>query len=317
MNELKKLALAVWLKLTFGMLRMCLPFLRHPKLRAMIMRQTSGLLSDALTKFDAPHSIEVHNQNRAPTGVAMSDGKIRLSTAGTDRYFKQTGDGEFEGYQLAETLRQFGISKPATIIDIGANFGEISLCFAALYPKARIVAVEPSSANLEILEANLASQEFDTSNIEVLKFAAADDEGPVKITRGLGAQNSIVAKRGMAAHRYEEVQTLSLDQLFKQASIKRCDFIKIDIEGAEPGLKASLAKVLPKTRSLFIEFTYKNTPEAYAELVDVFIQSKDRWVCSASGTPGEDIPLNKIIDHFVAVGGTRKGGAEYWFVKQD
>src|SRR5689334_5293979 len=45
---------------------------------------------------------------------------------------------------------------PRTIVDAGANVGYASMFFAATWPGARIIAIEPDAANHELLARNVA-----------------------------------------------------------------------------------------------------------------------------------------------------------------
>jgi len=316
LNELKKLIVGLYLRMIFGVLRLFLSLIKHQKLQADILKRSSNFLADAMQAFDSRHSIVIANPADDKAQVFTSNGKIMLSNKGTDRYLKQTGRGSFEGDELIEALAFFGIKSPRIIVDVGANFGEISLCFSAEFPKAKIIAIEPSSANVEIFNENLTVQNFDTSNITLHKTAVSDEAGDVQITKGLGSQNSIVAKRNMSADRYESVRAMRLDDLFEVDKIKKCDFLKIDIEGAEPYLKNSLAKVLDKTQVLLIEFSYKNTPESYASLVAVFESSDTKWKCYDATDLQTAIPLSGVIKHFTTGGKSKKPLNNFWFIKQ-
>ena len=73
---------------------------------------------------------------------------------------KPTAD-EVLGYRVYELCRGSSappaINKfePKFIIDGGANIGTASIFFANRYPNAKIVAVEPESQNIEMMEYNL------------------------------------------------------------------------------------------------------------------------------------------------------------------
>ncbi len=316
LNEIKKLVFGIYLRITFALLKLVTKITRHPKLKTDILRHTANFLSDTLAEFDSHNSLIVSNRKWGHSKTFAFDRRILLSNAQTHRYLAQSGESGFEGYALIERLRKFGISKPKTLVDVGANFGEISLCFAAEFPECKIIAVEPSSLNLEILEENLGIQVFDTSSVFVRKFAIADEPGEALLTRNLGSQNSIVAKRGMLASQYEKVPCKRLDELFREEKVRNCDFLKIDIEGAEPGLKDSLAAVLGKTRAVLLEFSHKNTPENYAKLVEKFASSEDKWICFDNDAPDAEIALELVIDYLLEQRRAGIAGRDFWFVKQ-
>ena len=169
----------------------------------------------------------------------VNDNGIFLSTAGTNRYFKVVASNGNEGATMDAFLQQHNI-KPKVVFDIGANFGEVALHFAKKYPDAKIIAVEPSKNNLKILYDNLAHQKFVVTNIEVVEKAIMDLHGVLKISEEYGSENSLVSnpKNNVLDFNkasFSEIEAIPLADLIKKLSADEIiDFIKIDIEGAEP-----------------------------------------------------------------------------------
>lgn len=60
--------------------------------------------------------------------------------------------GVFSSIFVDESYPHFSRFEAKTIIDAGANAGYSSLYFAREYPKAKILAIEPESSNLELLK---------------------------------------------------------------------------------------------------------------------------------------------------------------------
>ena len=72
---------------------------------------------------------------------------IRLKTSDFRTFLKIFRDREYE-LELGK--------EPQTILDAGANVGFASVYFAIKYPRAKIIAIEPESANFAQLKRNVA-----------------------------------------------------------------------------------------------------------------------------------------------------------------
>ncbi len=115
------------------------------------------------------------------------------------------------------------------IIDCGANIGASVTWFAARYPQAHIVAIEPAPDNFALLHANCSSLDVDLRQAAI---AASD-----------GFANLVFNESPMAYHLGTEsqrlsVQTTSLKTLLasKSAAHYVPFLIKIDVEEAERDL---------------------------------------------------------------------------------
>lgn len=116
------------------------------------------------------------------------------------------------------------------------------------------------------MQDNLNVQLFPTNNILVVPKAISDKHGLVKLTEGLGSENSTVFGK---SSRLVDVEAITLTMLFKKYSLDFVDFMKVDIEGAEPLLAPDLNKLSNKIKLILIEFSYKNNLKPYKELIDV------------------------------------------------
>lgn len=129
---------------------------------------------------------------------------------------------------------------PHTIIDLGAHVGDTALYYHALYPNARIYAVEPDPISFERLQKHVQS----IPEIIPVQLAISSSTGT-----GTLYQSSISSLRGSLLERKSaessaSVPLMTLDDFYKRYDLQRVDLIKFDIEGAEKdlfGTKSAIA----------------------------------------------------------------------------
>lgn len=274
-------------------------------LRVKLLVGLAKKLAQTMKALDFRQGILVKGDGKI---FVLSDG-IFLAAIGSNRYFKvEAADSGNEASKMAEFLGKRGITDPRFVLDIGANCGEISLFFSRHFPRARILAVEASTENLQVFNQNLSSQFFPTDNIRIIQAALCDQDGSILITKGRKAQNSIVLDdrnpKWTKKINVEEVPALTLSTLLNREQIPEIDFIKIDIEGAEPLLYNDLEAWSDRIKALLIEFGSKNKPEAYMRFFDLFhkrgFEMYNRWTEErlANPTTAKTFFLSKEGDDF-------------------
>lgn len=129
-------------------------------------------------------------------------------------------------YELASVHLQDGW----TVFDIGAALGDYSVWAAQQNPHGRVIAVEPYPPSISLMRTNLEKNHV--HNVEVFEGAisAANGTTTLKI-EGKVVQNSTAAD-GKHTNMIE-VKTISLEELFRQYAISKCDYLKMDCEGGE------------------------------------------------------------------------------------
>ncbi len=239
--------------------------------RSRLLRKYSNLLAKVMSQVNFNQDILVSSKGNIYT---LSDG-IYLDNQLTDRYFNvTTGMNANGGKELLEFLIQKDI-QVKQMIDVGACFGEISLWFSKMLPEAKILAIEASPNNLIIFKNNLNNQSFPVENITIVEEAISDKSGSTQITNDLGSENSIILDAKInrtASPNLLSVPTDTLSNIMDKFYIENVDFMKIDIEGAEPLLYECLNKNLGKIKSIYCEFSFKNTKEQYFQLLDLFFE---------------------------------------------
>jgi FkbM family methyltransferase len=136
-----------------------------------------------------------------------------------------TFDEIFLGREYDLSLPDFS---PVHIMDLGANVGYTSVGFAARWPQARILAVEPSAANLAQLRRNTAAW----PQITVLQAAVWPHPARVRIANPEGDTNSYRMDEATGPEG-SEIPGCTVAQLMVRQGWRRIDLLKMDVEGAE------------------------------------------------------------------------------------
>lgn len=127
------------------------------------------------------------------------------------------------------------------VIDAGACFGETALAFAiAAGDEGQVHSFEPIPLQRVIFEENLTRNPDIASRIRVHDFALGDRSGE-KLRFSDGGAAARASDEGPI-----EVTTMSIDDLVERENLPKVDFIKMDIEGAEPKAIEGAAKTLKR-----------------------------------------------------------------------
>lgn len=130
-----------------------------------------------------------------------------------------------------------------TIVDLGSHIGLSSIYFSTQYPNARIVCVEASDKNFQLLSNNV--RQF--QNINPIHAAAYPSDGTVVFENSNLSYNSKLSDIGT------EIRALSMPTLMEEHNITKIDLMKIDIEGAETMLLSENCEWLNNVDNIIIE----------------------------------------------------------------
>ena len=211
-----------------------------------------------------------------PEELVLKDGECFINFDGmlidavaTPFFLKQTGKPQMPiGKSVVNFMQRRGMSLE-TFVDVGANFGEITLWLSKTYPGLKVLAIEASPENANILEKNIGAQYFSTENISVARVAVANITGTVNFTRGLGTMTHIL--REGEQHPTVEVSCDRLENLMAHHGFKTADLIKIDVEGTEPLLEDSLRQLAGRVSHFQIEFSNFAPRDDYLSLAHTLI----------------------------------------------
>jgi FkbM family methyltransferase len=172
------------------------------------------------------------------------------------KYLIRTGTSDFgiinEVYIVKEynKLSNF-IRQDSVVIDIGAHIGVFSILAGKKAFRGKVFAYEPFEENFEMLNKNITLNNM--KNISAFKLGISNKKGKRKlvISRDNSGGHSFYEKNGEKV----EIKTITLKQVFEQNKIKKCDFLKIDCEGAEYEILLNTPfKYLKKIKSISAEY---------------------------------------------------------------
>jgi FkbM family methyltransferase len=174
-------------------------------------------------------------------------------------------------------VRNWGLDFFDVVFDIGANIGAFSLLMRMLHINAKIIAVEPSNRNLDVLRTNL------------------DHLGIVIDTRGLGDGSEMYLQYGRKRspmsdwfsphrkHKYSHtIETVQFWKIFEDHKCRLEDkfFVKIDCEGAERYLigDSKSGDVLTSAEQVFMEVHFNAERNPWHGGRDLEWKDYDDWI---------------------------------------
>ena len=159
-------------------------------------------------------------------------------------------------------------STAATVLDVGAYTGLMSLLAALINPECHVHAIEPVERTVERLRINLRVNGV-LDRVTTHARAASDEFGVEMINyyreeNFLGTGSSIHDK-GKRIFARRMIQMVNLDLYL--GSTNRFDLIKIDVEGFEPAVLKGLSSVLARDKPrLLLEVWRENDGSVFERL---------------------------------------------------
>jgi FkbM family methyltransferase len=130
----------------------------------------------------------------------------------------------FQAYHIATSL--LPTDNVRVILDCGANIGITSLFFAARYPGATILSVEPHPENLSLLKTNVAQV---PRILPIHACVTGTPQNSVRFTDNRAAWGNRIATGSNGIL----VPAITIEELCRQNGLEKIDLLKLDIEGAE------------------------------------------------------------------------------------
>jgi FkbM family methyltransferase len=130
----------------------------------------------------------------------------------------------------------FKIGERDTVIDIGGYIGSFAIPAARVARRGVVYSFEPSPDNFAQLEKNVALNRAENVKIFNLAVASTDRKITLFLDNLNPASNNIYLQGGREIER----EAVSIPTFFQRFGIDRCEFFKIDCEGAEYEVLMSL-----------------------------------------------------------------------------
>ncbi|MGB0455022.1 MAG: FkbM family methyltransferase [Bacteriovoracaceae bacterium] len=153
------------------------------------------------------------------------------------------------------------VPKGGVIVDIGANIGLYTCGFAQFlkHKDIKLYSIEAIQKNFDLLKKNIELNHF--KNVEAFRFAVGEESGeltfylPSKDFVGNVSGGNVFSESDLKKIESQEkvkevVPLVRIDDWAIENSIERCDFLKIDIEGAEMFAFRGGFEFLKKTRPI-------------------------------------------------------------------
>jgi FkbM family methyltransferase len=204
------------------------------------------------------HSIPLRNQICYYIGRPAIVAPVKLYLSGYEHpIWLRPRTSDYQVYRQIFVEQEYGGVEATTdvrfILDCGANVGLASVYFLNRFTQAKVLAIEPDPENVVICRQNLEPY---GSRAIVIQGGVWSGCSPLAVVPSkFGAGN----KWGVQVHPChiagcEVVEGYDVLSLLNYADVDHVDILKIDIEGSELPVFASLPDLwLPRVRNLIIE----------------------------------------------------------------
>jgi FkbM family methyltransferase len=201
----------------------------------------------ALSRLQVQNIDAVHASSR----VLRNDDRYSLWSTPYGEFWMATTSGDALIYDLAEQERNIygnGVHPGDVVLDAGANVGVFTR--KALWAGAsKVVAIEPAPENLECLRRNFAAEIADGRVVLYPKgIWDKDDVLKLRVDPNDSARDTFVRQIDNA--QFIEAPLTTVDKMVVELQLRKVDFIKMDIEGAEQkaivGARNTIAKFRPR-----------------------------------------------------------------------
>jgi len=169
----------------------------------------------------------------------------------------------------------FDIKSDDTVIDIGAHIGRFCIYAAFKAKTGRVYAFEPDARNYARLSENIKLNGF--NNIRAYEKVVNGTGKPQLLYLSTdSSENSLYAEpQSLPA---KEIDGITLPQIFSGNDIKRCNFLKLDCEGAEYDILFSLpAEYFSKIDKIALEY-HDNLYRGKSLKDLIFLLSKNNFI---------------------------------------
>jgi FkbM family methyltransferase len=139
-------------------------------------------------------------------------------------------------YVVGQYEKYYELKKGDIVVDAGAHVGTFSVKAAKLVgDEGKVIAIEPELNNLRLLRKNVEANEL--RNVAIVPKGVCSGRGKLRLNVSWNQTGHSFYQDDCYGTKdtndFEEVEIDSIDHILTELGIKRADFIKMDIEGAE------------------------------------------------------------------------------------
>lgn len=156
-------------------------------------------------------------------------------------------------------LRHLG-PRPSLVVDVGAGIGDFAILAASRFPNATVIACEPNRETYTVLTRNAARN--DVPNLTPLPVAVGAREAYGLRPCARAAEGAVVEPSGAGS----SVGGRRLDDVLAG---RKADLVKIDCEGAELDVLASLGQKWTLVERFAIEYHDHLEPDCAARVASL------------------------------------------------
>jgi FkbM family methyltransferase len=168
------------------------------------------------------------------------------------------------------TLDEPPLAAGQTVVDIGAHVGVFTVWAASQHPRVKVLAIEPSPRSFAFLQANVARNRL--GNVTLVQCACGGGCGEAQLySRGSSVADTLYRHDllGSEFRPLSKTPVLGLDELFVSYNVGRCDFLKLDCEGAEYDILLNASEhTLRRIDRIALEYHQGLNEHTSGELVD-------------------------------------------------
>ena len=132
---------------------------------------------------------------------------------------------------VVRVLEEAGFLEVETILDLGANIGLASAYLGAVYPKARICAVEPDPGSFRLLKRNTEALGARVQAVQAAFWAR--DEPLSWSSRRFRDGRDWARAVEVTRNGGDSIDVITPTEVLARLNVERADLAKVDIEGAE------------------------------------------------------------------------------------
>jgi FkbM family methyltransferase len=156
------------------------------------------------------------------------------------------------------------------VVDIGANIGTFSLYAAAVCGASRVISYEPFPDNFRILRSNVEQNQL---HIVTCLNKAVAGSGGIRTLRLHPVDSGSHSLVNGTSENTVAVECCTLEDVFREFSLARIDYLKLDCEGAEYEILENAVPTLQKVGRISMET--HTTPDRTAEDLEKLLRAND------------------------------------------